>query len=377
MAGRARRTRSGRADLCRRIYGQYLKDLLASLVERHGQSGRLRLVDETCAALSRTTAGVEIRLGNGTSIAAHHAVLATGHDQESRPEHAGAVRPGSSADTPLPADASVLILGTGLSMVDTWQTLRATGHRGAIIAMSRRGLIPQSHREGRPVRLDRADISLGTDLSWFFKWLKGALRDAERRGHSWRDVVDGLRPFNQTIWQSWPAPARRRFLEHTKPWWDVHRHRLAPAVHARLAAAIEHRELGVIAGRASHIMPTPSGYRVHYRPRGQWQLVTFEVDRVYDCTGIVRDIRESTNPLIRDLVERGQIRPDPLLLGIDVDRHCAVRDANGAPCDNLFAVGPLTRGAFFEIEAIPDIRTQCRNLAQLLAGFNGLQRLVS
>lgn len=351
----------------RRLYGRYLKDLLASLVERHGPSGRLRLVDETCMGLARTGTGVEIRLENGTSIAAHHAVLATGHDEETRAEHAEAVRPGSSADTALGEDASVLILGTGLSMVDTWQTLRASGHRGPIIAMSRRGLIPQSHDETRPVRLDRADIPLGTDLSYFFKWLKGVLREAEKRGHCWRDVIDGLRPFNQSIWQSWSARARQRFLEHTKPWWDVHRHRLAPAVHRRLEEAVDTRELGIIAGRASHIETKPSGYRVHYRPRGEWRLVDFEVDRVYDCTGIVRDVRESTNPLIRNLVEQGQIRPDPLRLGIDVDRHCTVRQADGGLCDNLFAIGPLTRGAFFEIEAIPDIRAQCKGLAQRLA----------
>jgi uncharacterized NAD(P)/FAD-binding protein YdhS len=39
---------------------------------------------------------------------------------------------------------------------------------------------------------------------------------------------------------------------------------------------------------------------------------------------------------------------------------------DGVASDRLFAVGPLTRGAFLEIEAVPDIRVQCHRLAGAL-----------
>jgi uncharacterized NAD(P)/FAD-binding protein YdhS len=36
------------------------------------------------------------------------------------------------------------------------------------------------------------------------------------------------------------------------------------------------------------------------------------------------------------------------------------------PSQRLFAIGPLTRAAFWEIIAIPDIRNQCVQLAEQL-----------
>src|ERR1700719_808426 len=40
-------------------------------------------------------------------------------------------------------DSTILILGTGLTMVDAAIALSESGHRGPIVALSRRGLLPQ------------------------------------------------------------------------------------------------------------------------------------------------------------------------------------------------------------------------------------------
>jgi uncharacterized NAD(P)/FAD-binding protein YdhS len=55
-----------------------------------------------------------------------------------------------------------------------------------------------------------------------------------------------------------------------------------------------------------------------------------------------------------------------LHIGLDVGPDGALIDRDGAPSDRLFAVGPLTRSAFWEIIAIPDIRSQCAELAARL-----------
>jgi len=72
---------------------------------------------------------------------------------------------------------------------------------------------------------------------------------------------------------------------------------------------------------------------------------------------------------VRALIARGDGRPDPLGIGLDVDADCHVLDGQGAPHPRLFALGPLTRGTFFEIEAIPDIRVQAAELAGRLASI--------
>jgi uncharacterized NAD(P)/FAD-binding protein YdhS len=371
LRARPEKSFSGEDYVPRRLYAEYLRTLLATLEQETGAS-RLILLNAEARDIRPHDAGVEIRLDNGSSLAAHFAVLATGHEDNPRPEHPLAMKPGSKQDggAELPADASVLILGTGLSMVDAWLALRAKGHRGPVTALSRRGLLPQPHSAGRPLRFDSADIPLGTDLSYFIAWFKDRLVEARADGRGWRDVVDGLRPYNQRIWQSWPVSAKKRFLEHTKPWWDIHRHRLAPAIHAQLQAAIDRKELSLLAGRLKSFDESADGrIKVAVRRRQCRSDEVLSVDRVYDCSGIVRDISQSSNPVLSALVDKGQARPDPLKLGVDVKTNCALVSATGRASERLFAIGPLTRGTFFEIEAVPEIRAQCSKLAAHFAGL--------
>jgi uncharacterized NAD(P)/FAD-binding protein YdhS len=67
------------------------------------------------------------------------------------------------------------------------------------------------------------------------------------------------------------------------------------------------------------------------------------------------------------LLAAGRIRPDPCRIGVDVDGDSQVLDAEGRACGTLAAVGPITRGAFWEIVAVPDIRHQVRAVAERLA----------
>ena len=88
---------------------------------------------------------------------------------------------------------------------------------------------------------------------------------------------------------------------------------------------------------------------------------------VVQCTGIGTDPFTSSNPLIRELVASGLGRADPLGLGLDVTTDCAVVDRQGRPSTQIFAVGPITRSALWEITAVPDIRNQCALLANRLS----------
>ncbi len=352
----------------RRVYGDYLSSVLAEMEQREAATGRLRTIAEECLSVTPTASGVEVRLANGTSVVGHAAILAVGHEERPSPDQAYAVRPGGPEDTPLDADAPVLILGTGLSMVDTWLALENAGHRGTITAVSRRGLLPSAHRKGRPIRLDRADIPLGTELSYFVSWFRNLIRATEKAGGDWRDVVDGLRPFNQLIWQNWPATAKRRFFEHTKAWWDIHRHRMAPEIHARVTKAVADGRIRLIAARVAEVERDEHGLTATLQLRHTTRLETVRATRVYDCTGIVSDLSAGSNPVVRSLIDRSLARPDPLRIGLDVGQDCSIISGNGAPSERLFAIGPLTRGAFLEIDAIPDIRIQCAGVAKHLAG---------
>jgi uncharacterized NAD(P)/FAD-binding protein YdhS len=49
-----------------------------------------------------------------------------------------------------------------------------------------------------------------------------------------------------------------------------------------------------------------------------------------------------------------------------VDNQCRLRDSQGRASSRLHAIGPMTRGAFWEINAVPDIRRQAWTLARRL-----------
>lgn len=347
----------------RAIYGRYLASLVPA------QRGRLHIIRGECVSLRPLHTGVEVRLTDGATHRGDIAVLATGNEPPASGYGAYQVSPWTE-----PGQAGVapgdplLILGSGLTMIDYVVSLLRARHTGPIFAISRHGLLPRVHRRIEPLRLAIEDVPFGADVSKTLRWLRQCAARARAEGHDWRGVVDGLRPFTQDIWQSWPEPAKRRFLRHARAWWDVHRHRCAPEIDIRIAAAVASGQLTIIAGKVTTIEADDGGARIVYRRRGAGRPETIRVAKIVQCTGIAANPRDSANPLLQHLLRQGLARPDPMGIGIDVTPDCAVIDSRGRASSRLFAVGPLTRGRFWEIVAIPDIRVQCAQLAERIAG---------
>jgi uncharacterized NAD(P)/FAD-binding protein YdhS len=348
----------------RRLYGVYLEHVLAEA--GRSRPGRLLVLAEEALSVHLAGKGVETLLGNGTSLVSRHVVLAVGHETQPARGRGIAVRVGSDRDTPLDPEAPVIILGSGLSMVDAWLSLAQSNHRGPILVVSRNGFLPKGHRDVPPLPIDAADVPFGTNLPYFLRWFRALIGEAEAAGGDWRSVIDGLRPFNQRIWQSWTEHTKRQALRHLRPWWNIHRHRLPPDLHERLSGAVRRHQVELIAAEFLGVERHGDGVRATIRPRGTTERQTIDVARIYDCGGVTVDVATSSNPVIRDLIASGKGRPDALHIGLDVDEHCHVVDGNGKSSPHLLAVGPLTRGRFFEIEAVPDIRRQCADIARQL-----------
>ena len=134
-----------------------------------------------------------------------------------------------------------------------------------------------------------------------------------------------------------------------------------------LTTALAEGQLNIIAGKITSLVADGKESTVHYRRRGTEQIETMQVTAILDCTGISSSPRRSPNPLVRDLLSRGMTRPDPLELGLDVTECCALIDQSGRASQRLFAVGPITRGRFWEIMAVPDIRVQCDLATAIIA----------
>ncbi|GGC87500.1 FAD/NAD(P)-binding protein [Chelatococcus reniformis] len=331
-------------------YAHYLRHTLEQLA---GAGDRFRRVEGECQALVETEAGVEARLADGSRHAGTTAFLAVGYDAP-----VSAV----SVDEVVPDD-TVLIRGTGLGMVDLFIALAARRHRGPIIALSRRGQLPQVHRQSAALPIDAAGVPFGAEMSQTLGWVRRLVRDAREQGRDWRDVVDGLRPHSQKLWQSWSVAQRRRFLTHLRPWWDSHRHRTAPQIAQVVEEALASGKLTVIAGRIAGEEAAAGRLRVAVRQRGSGAVRIVDVDRCFDCTGVSCHPLGS-NPVLRDLVSRGGARPDALGLGLDVAGDGAVVGRDGRVSPRVYGVGPVTRAALWEITAVPDIRLQCAAMVE-------------
>jgi uncharacterized NAD(P)/FAD-binding protein YdhS len=354
----------------RAVFGAYIQDLLREAIARQDGADNLYLVTDEATAIRRVAGGLELATGNGRTYPVDAAVLALGNLPATRPRPPGWIdNPWSpEATAPLEPGRPVVVLGTGLTMVDVCLALTQQGFEGPIHAISRRGLLPLGHAPSRPwehLQLTAADCR---SLLALFRAIRREVRRAADRAVGWRAVIDALRPHAQVLWAGLSEADKARFVRHVRPWWDIHRHRMAPPVAATLTALRTAGTLATHAGRIAAIEPGPHGLLVRWRPKGQATTQQLVAQRVIDCTGLTGDHARSREPLLAQMLADGLARPAPFDLGVDCTATGALRDAAGTPAADLFAVGPVTRGALWEITAVPEIRTQAEQVAeQILA----------
>ena len=351
----------------RRRFGRYLGEQLDAAVG----GGMATPVEAMAAAATRTGDLWSVTLHDGRTISARALVLAIGNQEPApMPVAAGIASDrfinnpwgpeARAADERLAgSDKSVLLLGTGLTAVDHILSLDANGHRGRITALSRRGQMPRGHIPYEAVPVERDELPLGNVLA-LWRWLRRRTAKV-----SWRAAVDSLRPHTSAIWQSFGEPEQRRFLRHARPWWDVHRHRIATDVAERMKQLVGSGQLEVVAGRIRAMRETDEGVEVEYSRRPSTTLGTNGVetrtfDTVVNCTGPLGAMARTANPIVKQMLADGLVRVDGLGIGLAVDGQ----DRAGA---RVWAMGPMTKGAYWEIIAVPDIRGQAERVAADIA----------
>jgi uncharacterized NAD(P)/FAD-binding protein YdhS len=374
----ARRNHSAsvKADdfLPRRVYGQYV----ASQLEQASQShpGKLRFLHGEAVALEHADGATEVRLASGQVVIADKVVLALGHFPPGELRLPEKIRC-SSRYVPNPwlanavvdaqRDRSVLLIGSGLTSVDLAVELRSCGFNGTIHMLSRRGLLPQSHKANAPFPPFWSDKSPRT-VRGLLRLIRLQVKAAEGRGSDWRAVIDSLRPVTQEIWRTLPTAEQLRFLRHLRTYWDVHRHRIAEHIGDQLSRQLQSGLMQMHAGRITEYREDGAGVEVSYRDRKSGEVRRLLVDRVVNCTGPESDYRRVASPLLKDLMNKGLARPDELSLGLDASDDGALLDAQGVPSDFLYALGPLRKGKLWETIAVSELRVQVVELAKLLLG---------
>jgi uncharacterized NAD(P)/FAD-binding protein YdhS len=176
----------------------------------------------------------------------------------------------------------------------------------------------------------------------------------------WRAAIDSLRPHSHALWQSLDQGQQERFLRHARPWWDVHRHRIAPEVARKIHDAVADGRLEVMAGRVVSASVSDEAIVVAIRKRRANAPHSLRFAYAFNCTGPLHSIERTKDPLLRGLLDARLVRSDRLGIGLEVDDRSRAGD-------QIWALGPLTKGRYWEIIAVPDIREQAAAVAEDIA----------
>lgn len=366
-------------DFVRRyLYGRYIEEQVNEAQLEFGDALDT-VVGKVVDVVPTRSASLSLGMSDGRQLEADRVVLAIGNFPPLDPpaEDNGFYQSSRYVRDPwangrldqINESDTVLLLGTGLTMVDVATDLFRLGVR-RIIAVSRRGLLSKSHRyTGRApsVGLIPADLmDQPATVRGYLRKIRKQLARGVADGIDWREVIGELRPHTATLWDLLDRREKRRFVRHLKPYWEVHRHRIAPETSILIERLIADGLLSILAGRVLRYEPTAEDVCVHVRPRGQTATAAMRVNWVVNCTGPGTDIRAIDDPLMQSLLAQRLIQPDPLGLGLAADQDGRLFDGAGKPSPFLFHVGPMLKGLFWECTAVPELRAQMRRLASVL-----------
>jgi uncharacterized NAD(P)/FAD-binding protein YdhS len=361
----------GERFLPRRLYGDYL----CSLLERCTANGTIVERRAACVTgLTSTDDGYALDTACATRTFAKSVVVAIGN-----------LPPGGFGDPALTAamraharnpwqllagervapDARILIVGTGLSALDVILHLDATGHRGTIAMLSRHGRFPLPHASsGSASGLTPGPLS-GAPAD-VVRSIRRLVREAERAGCNWQDVVDALRPHANRIWQHWSPVEQRRFARHVAPLWEIHRHRAPQSTIDTRDRLIAAGRLAVHRGRLMRLTPEGSGWHATFAAHGtQGAPAVLAADVIVDCTGPRRDIAGSGDAFVESLLARGIAHAGPLGTGFAAAADGAF--TSSAATAPIYALGTPLRGTLAETSAVREIRGQAQAIAEAIA----------
>ncbi len=360
----------------RQVFGAYMADTLSDAVSAAPAGTVVSHVRDRATHASPGQPKVRFRLEHGGVLEADCCIFVVSHerpifpfplDRDTRGDPGLIQNPWDQAAlAAIAPDSEVIILGTGLTMADVASGLLARGHRGRIVAVSRRGQLPKPHGPFEPVvdvlneygrpRSAREALRMAREL---------ASREIEA-GRDWHLAIDGFRQAAERIWRHWPVAEQRRAIARLRPFWDTHRYRIAPQLHERLRKAQATAQLQIRSARIKGITAEGDRLKVTLKEPGKPEQLR-SGDIVINCMGPSPDITRSANPIVRSLLDQGLARPDSHRLGFDVDDRFRLRDTHGMAAQELRAVGPLTRGVFWEVIGVPELSNHCRRLADQLA----------
>lgn len=367
------------AFLPRNTYGTYLNEIWqeAKSLANHKKI-IVREVDDQVADLDKKQAGFVLHLAGLQQIEVDICVLATGNQLPADPDlpdksfttdQRYCRNPWSPESVRAPdSELPVLVVGNGLTMVDTVLELVENGLKNPLISLSNHGfnILPHRHT-GLQYNHLRQEIGEEISLRELVVLFNRHIKKVRQLGISAEPVVDSIRPLSQHIWRQFTDAEKQIFMSRIRHLWGVARHRLPLHLYDKIQRLKLDRRLQMLAGRVRKIEANPDKLRVEYWDKRRNKPLFLEVSRIINCTGPQTDIGRMDDGLLRRCWSKGLLTQDKLRLGIEADPQTyTLVDRYGMPVHFLHTLGSNLKGVFWESTAVNELRSQARQLAQTI-----------
>lgn len=359
----------------RRLYGEYLRELLDETLDNRGANIAVNRFDDEAVDVAFENASAQVLTSAGAQVYSDKVVLAFGNFLPPHPkskdqafiESANYFRNPWRADLAEKIDPAddVFIIGTGLTFADVAMTLYHNRHQGRIYGFSTRGLLPAVHELGHSYPSFADELNSPERITDLLTIVRRHIARAESNGGNWRGVIDSLRPQTQELWLHLPEAEKRYFMQHLSRYWNVARHRLPPETARILDEMQTAQQLHIEKGRLRNIaVETDGKYTVTFAADGAERRVA--ADAVINCIGSDSNYGRLDSKLLKNLIGKGLIKPDSLKMGLDAVPDGRIIDRDGQISDTILTVGTALKGVLWESTAMPEIRAQTAKLAQSL-----------
>ncbi len=362
--------------LPRKLYREYIRSLLQKALKVRHKNKFLERIREEVTDIEVNDNKLKIITLKNREFAADQVVLALGNalpedlplDDMSYIKDKRYIRDPwdpSLLDRISPHD-TVFFIGTGQTMADLITGLFRRKHKGRIIAISRKGLLPLSQKMTETYPSFYNELKGLSSVVSIFGIVRKHIRMAEQQGRDVRSVIDALRPHTTAIWTALPAAEKKRFLRHLFRYWEIIRSRIPPESEKIVNEMRSSGQLGILAGRMTKIEPREDAMQIFYRERFTSQEKITGANILVNCRGPNLDYEKIDQPLIRNLINKKMICCDPAHIGINANVDGAILAEDGTPSRVIHTIGPTLKGIVWESIATPEIRVYAENLSRML-----------
>ncbi|MGG7036802.1 MAG: FAD/NAD(P)-binding protein [Flavobacterium sp.] len=365
--------------LPRKIFGEYIVTIWENYLHiAKSKNIVITVIDSFVVDLEKKTDIIQLHLSNDTKLKIDYCVITTGNHIPRNPKIKNPAFYQSKNYFQNPwkiesvkntkPDLPVLIVGNGLTMVDTVMGLLEMGFKNEIYSISPNGFNILPHRHNG-LKYSKLSEELKESLSLFelVKLVNKHIKEAREYGATAEPVIDSLRPYTQTIWQNLTEEEKNTFMSRLRHLWGVARHRIPTHTHDKIQQLRIDNKLHINSGRILNFTEDDTAITVEYFDKKEQTVKTLKVSRIINCTGPETDLMNIDHSFLKNCLLKGILTQDKLKLGIAANTTTfQVIDSEGKAHNNLFTIGGNLKGELWESTAVNELRKQAEILAENL-----------